>query len=101
MLAAGVVFLAENHIQQEIQPLVDDLEAERLEHIQWEDNWTEAADFLGRIGTLEDGIKTNQELIANADAGIQLIDNLKNRSEFQIKLMETLMGSISEGVIID
>ena len=101
LLAAGVVFLAENYIQQEIQPLVDDLETERLEHIEWEDQWAEASDFLGRIGTLEDDIKTNQELIANADAGIQLIDNLKNRSEFQIKLMETLMGSISEGVIID
>jgi hypothetical protein len=101
LLAAGVVFLAENYIQQEIQPLVDDLEAERLEHIEWEDQWAEASDFLGRIGTLEDDIKTNQELIANADAGIQLIDNLKNRSEFQIKLIETLMASISEGVIID
>ena len=50
---------------------------------------------------LEDGIKANQELIANADEGINLIDNLKNRSGFQIKLIEMLMESISEGVVID
>ena len=77
------------------------LEAERLEHIKWEDNWAAATEFLDRIGLLEDGIKTNQESISTANAGIQLIGNLKNRSEFQIKLIETLMESISEGVIVD
>ncbi|MEE2676696.1 MAG: hypothetical protein VX876_07015 [Planctomycetota bacterium] len=101
MLAAIVVFVAENHIKKEIQPLVNDLEAERVEHQEWEDNWAEATEFLDKIGILEDGIKKNQELIATANAGIQLIGNLKNRSGFQVKLMETLMESISEGVIID
>ena len=101
MLAAVVVFVAENYIKKEIQPLVNDLEAERVEHQEWEDNWAEATEFLDKIGILEDGIKKNQELIATANAGIQLIGNLKNRSGFQVKLMETLMESISEGVIID
>lgn len=101
MLAAIVVFVAENHIKKEIEPLVNDLEAERVEHEEWEDNWAEATEFLDKIGILEDGIKKNQELIATANAGIQLIGNLKNRSDFQVKLMETLMESISEGVIID
>ena len=101
LIAAVVVFTAENHINKEIQPLVSKLEAERLEHIKWEDNWAAATEFLDRIGLLEDGIKTNQESISTANAGIQLIGNLKNRSEFQIKLIETLMESISEGVIVD
>ena len=101
MLAAVAVFVAENKIKKEIQPLVNNLEAERLEHQEWEDNWAEATEFLDKIGILEDGIKKNQELIATANAGIQLIGNLKNRSGFQVKLMETLMESISEGVIID
>ena len=101
LLAAGVVFWAENHIKREIQPLIDDLETKRLEHIEWEDRWSEASEFLGRVGMLEDGIKANQELIANADEGINLIENLKNRSGFQIKLIEMLMESISEGVVID
>lgn len=101
MLAAIVVFVAENHIKKEIQPLVSDLDAERLEHQKWEDNWAEASEFLDKIGMLEDGIKKNQELISTANSGIQLIGNLRNRSGFQIQLMETLMESISEGVIID
>ena len=100
-IAAGLIFIAENRIKTEIRPLLDDLEAERLEHIEWEDNWAEAEEFLGQIGLLEDEISTNQELIAKSNEGIRLLDSLKNRSEFQIKLMETLMESISEGVIVD
>ena len=101
MVAAIVVFVAENHIKKEIQPLVNKLEDQTLVHQQWEDDWGEATEFLDKIGRLEDGINKNQELIATANAGIQLIGNLKNRSGFQVKLMETLMESISEGVIID
>ena len=81
--------------------MVSDLDAERLEHQKWEDNWAEASEFLDKIGMLEDGIKKNQELISTANSGIQLIGNLRSRSGFQIQLMETLMESISEGVIID
>jgi len=101
MLAAVAVFVAENKIKNEIQPLVNKLEAGHLLHQKSEDDWSEATEFLDKIGILEDGIKKNQELIATANAGIQLIGNLKNRSGFQVKLMETLMESISEGVIID
>lgn len=100
-IAAVLVFMCENHIQTEIQPLLDDLEQERVEHMEWEDNWSEAAEFLDKIAILEEQIKTNQELISNADNRIELVDNLRNRSGFQINLMEILMESISEGVIID
>jgi hypothetical protein len=101
VIAAVLVFMCENHIQTQIQPLLDDLEEERVEHVEWEDNWSEAAEFLDKITTLEEQIKTNQEIIASNDHRIELVGNLRNRSGFQTKLMETLMESISEGVIID
>ena len=94
--AAGVVF-TENHIKREIQPLIDDLETKRLEHIEWEDRWF-SVKFLGRVGMLEDGIKANQELIANADEGINLIGS-KESFGIPNQTIEMLMESISEGVI--
>ncbi len=101
VLFLAAVLVAEGYIKRNLQPLEKDLEAENTAHQAAEDLLGEAADYLYQVEQARDAIAEKSTEVQRSEKELGLIASLQNRSSFHVKLMEVLMDSISEGVVID